>query len=260
MSFSSVSGFIATTRSRSPGRAFHPSALTRISYQVGSPWMFDGKMFFPGDRNAHAENGLHEHRVRDADPVPLTVPILKAKSLMEDGRWKMEDLDMVIFPPLSGSNFRSSIFHLPSLFANAYGITSSNFLISHAAVGHRSAHSPQCRHRSSSFTITRFVCGSASLTKISCDMFVAGAESRVRRSASSPAGAIVMQFSGQMSTHASHSMQSFSSKCVSMSQLRQRCTSRAVCSGVKPSSTSTFTAEKRFTSSSCVIFARGDGL
>jgi len=39
-----------------------------------------------------------------------------------------------------------------------------------------------------------------------------------------------------------HAMQSFDVKCVWMSQLRQRSTSRAVCSAVKPSSTSTFSA------------------
>ena len=55
---------------------------------------------------------------------------------------------------------------------------------------------------------------------------------------------------------ASHSMHRLAVKSVSMSQLRQRSTSRAVCSGVKPSSTSTLTAEKRLTRSSCVILAR----
>ena len=54
----------------------------------------------------------------------------------------------------------------------------------------------------------------------------AGAERCVRRSKSSRvSGAIVRQFTGQTSTHASHSMQSFALKCVSMSQLRQRSTS-----------------------------------
>jgi hypothetical protein len=33
----------------------------------------------------------------DAEPVPFTVPILKAKSLMEDRGWMMED-DFIISP------------------------------------------------------------------------------------------------------------------------------------------------------------------
>jgi len=48
--------------------------------------------------------------------------------------------------------------------ADAYGITSANFAMSHAAVGQRSAHSPQCRQMSSSFTMIRFVWGSKSDT------------------------------------------------------------------------------------------------
>jgi len=47
---------------------------------------------------------------------------------------------------------------------------------------------------------------------------------------------------GQTSTHASHSMHSRSTNTVCTSQLRQRSTSRTVCSGVNPSSTSMFEA------------------
>ena len=47
---------------------------------------------------------------------------------------------------------------------------------------------------------------------------------------------------------------------VSTSQLRQRCTSRAVCSALKPSSTSTFSCSKRCTRSTCFIFCRAAGL
>ena len=45
-----------------------------------------------------------------------------------------------------------------------------------------------------------------------------------------------------------------------MSQFRQRCTSRAVCSAVKPSSTSMFICWKRRVRSTCCIFWRVDGI
>ena len=48
---------------------------------------------------------------------------------------------------------------------------------------------------------------------------------RVRSSFSSPSFAIVRQSTGQMSTHASHSMQSLSLNTVCTSQLRHRCVS-----------------------------------
>ena len=46
----------------------------------------------------------------------------------------------------------------------AYGTRTVDFCMSQAPVGQRSAHRLQCTHRSSSLTITRLVCGSASDT------------------------------------------------------------------------------------------------
>src|SRR5260370_1197683 len=56
-----------------------------------------------------------------------------------------------------------------------------DFCMSHAAVGQRSAHSPQCTHRSSSLTMTREVCGRAADTYSAWVWFLAGACRRVRR-------------------------------------------------------------------------------
>src|SRR3546814_16047053 len=77
--------------------------------------------------------------------------------------------------------------------------------MSQAPVGQRSAHRLQCRHTSSSLTITRSVF-SGSDTYRSCSRFSDGAVSRVRRSASSPLVVKVMQSVGQMSPQESHSM------------------------------------------------------
>ncbi len=112
---------------------------------------------------------------------------------------------------------------------------------------------------SSSLTITRSVCGSPSDTYNGCFRLSAGAVSRVRSSASSPGAVMVRQSTGQMSMHASHSMQSGAVKCVCTSQLRQRSTSRAVCSASKPSSTSVLRRRSRSPSSTCVILARDAG-
>ena len=126
-----------------------------------------------------------------------------------------------------------------------------DFCMSQAAVGQRSAHSPQCTQTSSSLTMTRPVCGSAADTYSACVGFVAGALSRARSSASVPFGAMVRQSTGQMSMQASHSMHSFAANTVCTSQFRQRCTSSAACSAVNPNSTSTLIFLKRSTNPTC---------
>ena len=81
--------------------------------------------------------------------------------------------------------------------------------MSHAAVGQRSAQSPQCRQTFSSFTITRSVCLSAPDTKISCVVIHRRRrEARAQLVIGSPLVVIVRQSTGQTSTQASHSMQS----------------------------------------------------
>src|SRR5687767_15937439 len=113
-----------------------------------------------------------------------------------------------------------------------------DFCISHAAVGQRSAHSPQCTQTSSSLTITRAVCCNGAETNNGCLGCSEGAFNRCRKSVSSQLGVMVKQSTGQISMHASHSIHSLASNTVCTSQFRQRCTSAAACSAVKPSSTS----------------------
>ena len=73
-------------------------------------------------------------------------------------------------------------------------------------------------------------------------------------------GTMLRQLTGQTSTQASHSMQALAVKCVWMSQFRQRSTSRAACSGEKPSSTSVSSRRKRSTSSTWSMRVRPSGL
>jgi hypothetical protein len=82
MSRSQVCGFIATIRSQPPRRPSQPAAETRISYQVGMPWMLDGKMLrgatgTPMRMMARANSSLAE-----AEPEPLTLANLMTKSLL----------------------------------------------------------------------------------------------------------------------------------------------------------------------------------
>ena len=111
--------------------------------------------------------------------------------------------------------------------------------MSQAPVGQRSAHRPQCRHTSSSLTITRPVC-TASETSRSWVRFSAGALRRPRKSASSPLWVKLMQSIGQMSTQASHSMHSLGANTVCTSQFRHRDASLKAVRASKPSSTSTW--------------------
>src|SRR5690242_20859564 len=78
-----------------------------------------------------------------AEPVPFTVAILIAKLLV------MSMIGYALFGIFAAFAAASS---------SACGHCTNDFCMSHAAVGQRSAHRPQCTHRSSSLTMTRAVC------------------------------------------------------------------------------------------------------
>src|ERR1700704_4344572 len=82
MSLSQVCGFIATIKSTPPRRPSQPGPETRTSYQVGRPWMLEGKMLrvatgTPMRRIERANISLAE-----AEPEPLTLANLTTKSLV----------------------------------------------------------------------------------------------------------------------------------------------------------------------------------
>src|ERR1700685_3175810 len=112
-----------------------------------------------------------------AEPVPFTVAILMEKSLTRAGvAGGMVVLQEILGCCAVGACSSSA----------AYGQCSSDFCMSQAAVGQRSALRPQCTHRSSSFTMTRPVCGSPADTYKGWARFFAGALRRVRSSVSAP--------------------------------------------------------------------------
>ena len=108
--------------------------------------------------------------------------------------------------------------------------------------------------------MTRPVCFSAADTYSGRSGSRRGALVRALISASVPLGVIVRQSTGQMSMQASHSMHSGALNTVWMSQLRQRCTSSAVCVGSKPSSTSVLICLNRSASATCGTRRRSAGL
>ena len=112
--------------------------------------MFDGKRFLPDTGTPMRKIARISRLFALDDPVPLTLASFKAKSFTLERA------------------ARSAALHVRSApecgVDTASGISSSNFCMSHAAVGQRSAQSPQWTQRSSSLTITRPVCGSAAET------------------------------------------------------------------------------------------------
>src|ERR1035437_312693 len=72
---------MATIRSYSEARAVCPEALTLISNQVGSPWMLEGKRFFPDTDTPIRKMACIRRLLVLAEPVPLTLASLMANSL-----------------------------------------------------------------------------------------------------------------------------------------------------------------------------------
>src|SRR5579859_1199168 len=81
MSRSRVCAFIATIRSYCCTRPTNPVWLTRISYHVGRPWMFEGKRFLPDTGTPMRNIASSSSELALADPVPLTLASLSEKSL-----------------------------------------------------------------------------------------------------------------------------------------------------------------------------------
>src|SRR5579863_7406581 len=72
---------MATIRSTRPERDRYPSLLTRISNQVGRPWMLEGKKFLPTTGMPMRKMAFMSRPLALAEPVPFTLAILMTKSL-----------------------------------------------------------------------------------------------------------------------------------------------------------------------------------
>src|SRR5665213_1321501 len=59
-----------------------PASETRTSYQVGKPWMFDGKILREATGTPMRRIERANSRLADADPEPLTFANFTTKSLM----------------------------------------------------------------------------------------------------------------------------------------------------------------------------------
>src|SRR5476651_1727493 len=123
-----------------------------------------GKVVLAGDRHAHAKNRFHDQRICACGASAVDVGELDHKVIHTAG-------------------LGHHAGHAVTSSSIASGIRMVDFCISQAAVGQRSAHSPQCTQTSSSLTMTRAVCGSAAETYSDCERLAAGAVNRVRSSA-----------------------------------------------------------------------------
>src|ERR1700739_2894501 len=81
MSWFQVCGFIATIRSTPPRRPRWPLSLIRTSYQVGRPWMFDGKMLRELAGIPIRRIDLANSELALAEPDPFTLANFTTKSL-----------------------------------------------------------------------------------------------------------------------------------------------------------------------------------
>src|ERR1700744_1848280 len=80
-SLSQVCGFIATIRSTPPRRPSQPWPETRTSYQVGRPWMLEGKMLRDATGTPIRRMERANISLAEAEPEPLTLANLMTKSL-----------------------------------------------------------------------------------------------------------------------------------------------------------------------------------
>src|ERR1700729_4137192 len=83
MSLSQVCGFIATIRSTPPRRPTQPLPEMRTSYQVGRPWMLEGKMLRDATGTPMRRIERANISLALAEPEPLTLPNLMTKSLTD---------------------------------------------------------------------------------------------------------------------------------------------------------------------------------
>src|SRR3954469_11550927 len=105
-SCSQVCGFIATIKSTPPRRPRYPACETRTSYQVGRPWMLEGKMFRGLTGTPMRRIDFARSRLALADPDPLTLANLMTNSFV-----LAIDFDMPVRPV----PFPEGIFACPRL-------------------------------------------------------------------------------------------------------------------------------------------------
>src|SRR5207237_4826458 len=89
MSLSHVCGFIATMRSTPPRRPSQPDSETRTSYQVGRPWMFEGKMLRGLTGTPIRRIALAKSSFAEAEPEPFTFANFTTKALTDSMRLVM---------------------------------------------------------------------------------------------------------------------------------------------------------------------------
>src|SRR5882762_1025470 len=83
ISLSQVWGFIAALRWTPPRRPSQPLPETRTSYQVGRPWILEGKMLRDATGTPMRRMERANISLADAEPEPLTLANFTTKSLTD---------------------------------------------------------------------------------------------------------------------------------------------------------------------------------
>src|SRR4029077_20127132 len=76
-------GFIATIMSVPPRAPRWPASETRTSYQVGKPWMFEGKMLRGDTGTPMRRMALANSSFAEAEPEPLTLANFTTKAFTD---------------------------------------------------------------------------------------------------------------------------------------------------------------------------------
>src|SRR5882672_2669907 len=111
-------------RSTPPRRPSQPDSDTRTSYQVGRPWMFEGKMLrgltgTPMRRTAFAKSSLAE-----AEPEPFTLANLTTKALTDSMRFTIGSRGLLLGRPATVAGMRQveeELLHVPGAGRAALG-------------------------------------------------------------------------------------------------------------------------------------------
>src|SRR5262245_20168420 len=112
-SASHVCGFIATIRSTPPRRPSQPASDTRTSYQVGNPWMLDGKMLRAPTGTPIRRMTLANSPLALADPDPFTLANLTTKSFVAVSGFDMDREECLVARTIEGGQSATGTPSIP---------------------------------------------------------------------------------------------------------------------------------------------------
>src|SRR5882672_8434958 len=111
-------------RSTPPRRPSQPDSDTRTSYQVGRPWMFEGKMLRGETGTPILSIALAKSSLAEAEPDPFTLANLTTKALTDSMRFTIGSRGFLLGRPASVAGMRQveeELLHVPGAGRAALG-------------------------------------------------------------------------------------------------------------------------------------------